>query len=144
MHSRSMSLCAAVTLCLSLGCAPRGGPHETPAPADVQSSVGVADSAAASEEMTGSAELEVTNESIFDVRVFVVRAGQFRRLGLVTSMSTTTFELPESLLDRELSFYADPVGNMTRQRTPSVYVRPGQVVALRLEKRMRSYSLAVW
>jgi hypothetical protein len=89
------------------------------------------------------ATLEVDNSSIFDVRMFVVRGSHHVRLGLVTSGTTTEFPIPGAMLGRELVFYAEPVGSPARQRTDPVYVRPGQHVKLGLEKRLRSYSIAI-
>jgi hypothetical protein len=99
--------------------------------------------AAVGEDGREGATLEVENSSIFDVRVFVVRGGSYVRLGLVLSGGTTEFPLPASMLDRELVFYAEPVGSRARQRTDALYVRPGQHVKLGLEKRLRSYSIAI-
>ena len=129
----------------ALACAPRQRPASGPATSPASPPVGAPDSAAAERELaSGSAELEVVNESNFDVRVFVIRAGQFTRLGLVRSMNTTTFELGPHLIDREIRLYADPVGSTARQRTEAIYVRPGQQVRFGLERRMRSYSLAIY
>jgi hypothetical protein len=89
------------------------------------------------------ATLEVDNSSIFDVRMFLVRGSHHVRLGLVTSGMTVEFPIPGSMLGRELVFYAEPVGSTARQRTDAVYVRPGQHVKLGLEKRLRSYSIAI-
>jgi hypothetical protein len=127
----------------ALACAPKQRPASGPATDPANPPAG-AQAAAGAEEATGSAELEVVNESNFDVRVFVIRAGQFTRLGLVRSMNTTSFELGPHLIDREIRLYADPVGSTTRQRTEAIYVRPGQQVRFGLERRMRSYSLAIY
>jgi hypothetical protein len=89
------------------------------------------------------ATLEVDNSSIFDVRMFIVRGSHHVRLGLVTSGTTAEFPIPGSMLGRELVFYAEPVGSLARQRTDAVYVRPGQHVKLGLEKRLRSYNIAI-
>jgi hypothetical protein len=89
------------------------------------------------------ATLEVDNSSIFDVRMFVVRGSERVRLGIVTSGATVEFPLPGTMLGRELAFYAEPVGSSAHQRTDAVYVRPGQHVKLGLEKRLRSYTIAV-
>jgi hypothetical protein len=89
------------------------------------------------------ATLEVDNSSIFDVRMFIVRGANHVRLGLVTSGTIVEFPIPGSMLGRELAFYAEPVGSTARQRTDAVYVRPGQHVKLGLEKRLRSYSIAI-
>ena len=117
---------------VALGCAPKVKPPSNPAPEDD------------AQVLYGNASLEVVNESIFDVRVFVIRAGQFTRIGMVTSMTTGMFELGPYLIDREIRLYAEPVGSTNRQRSDAVYVRPGQSVRFGLEKRMRSHSLAVY
>jgi len=144
--STSRAILRATVLSLTLACArgprPDGAPAPETTPATASEEVAAAEAAA--DPMAMSAALEVNNESIFDVRVYVIRAGQFRRLGTVTSMSTTSFELKAALIDRELMFYADPIGASIRQRTDAIYVRPGQQVAFRLEKRLRSHSLAIY
>lgn len=89
------------------------------------------------------ATLEVDNSSIFDVRMFVVRGAHHVRLGLVIAGTTHEFPIPGAMLGRELVFYAEPVGSPARQRTDAVYVRPGQHVKIGLEKRLRSYSIAI-
>jgi hypothetical protein len=120
-------------LALGAACAHAPAPG-VPAPAP---------SVAVEEDGREGATLEVDNGSIFDVRMFVVRGANYVRLGLVTSGATVTFPIPGAMLGRELVFYAEPVGSPARQRTDAVYVRPGQHVKLGLEKRLRSYSIAV-
>lgn len=91
-----------------------------------------------------SAILAVANNSIFDVRIYVLRAGQRYRLGLVGSGATITFPLGRFLIDREIALYAEPVGARGQQRSDAIYVRPGQEVRFELERRLRSHSLAVY
>ena len=91
-----------------------------------------------------SAILAVANNSIFDVRIYVLRAGQRYRLGLVGSGTTMSFPLGRFLINREIALYAEPVGARGQQRTDAIYVRPGQEVRLELEKRLRSHTLAVY
>ncbi|MDQ3950139.1 MAG: hypothetical protein M3282_07320 [Gemmatimonadota bacterium] len=117
----------------SLGCAGTRQPVAPP------SSPGVA----VEDDGREGATLEVDNSSIFDVRMFVVRGSHHVRLGLVTSGTTVEFPIPATMLGRDLVFYAEPVGSSARQRTDAVYVRPGQQVKLGLEKRLRSYSIAI-
>ncbi len=125
---------AAVTLvAATLACS--AGRPDTPPPASP--SVAVVDDG------REGATLEVDNSSIFDVRMFVLRGSHQLRLGLVISGTRQEFAIPGSMLGRELVFYAEPVGSPARQRTDAVYVRPGQYVKLGLEKRLRSYTIAV-
>jgi hypothetical protein len=129
---RALAAIACLTL---LGCFGVRGKTSLPPPAP-----GVA----VEDDGREGATLEVDNSSIFDVRMFVVRGSHHVRLGLVTSGTTHEFVLPGSMLGRELVFYAEPVGSPARQRTDAVYVRPGQQVKIGLEKRLRSYSIAVY
>jgi hypothetical protein len=124
----------ALSLVAFTGACARSREAEPPAPAP-----GVA----VEDDGREGATLEVDNSSIFDVRMFIVRGATHVRLGLVTSGRTVEFPIPGSMLGRELAFYAEPVGSPARQRTDAVYVRPGQHVKLGLEKRLRSYSIAI-
>ena len=124
---------AAVCLAAAISCGRAPAPGVAPP----------APSAAVEDDGREGAILAVDNGSIFDVRMFVVRGSEHVRLGIVTSGATVEFPLPGAMLGRELVFYAEPVGSSARQRTDAVYVRPGQRVQLGLEKRLRSYSIAV-
>jgi hypothetical protein len=128
-----LSIAALTVVAASVGCAATRK-SEAPLP-----SPGVA----VEDDGREGATLEVDNSSIFDVRMFVVRGAHHVRLGLVTSGATVEFPIPAAMLGRELVFYAEPVGSSARQRTDAVYVRPGQHVKLGLEKRLRSYSIAI-
>ncbi len=132
---RATALCWMALAVTVPGCARPNRPSSAPTPEPAPDTVSAS---------TTSAELQVVNESIFDVRVFVIRAGQFTRLGLVGSTNTASFQLGPHIIDREISLYADPVGATRRQRTDAIYVRPGQQIRFGLERLMRSYSLAVY
>ena len=124
----------AVVLAAGLGaCA-----ASTPVAEGPTAAVDTADGALAE---AGEAVLVVVNQSNYDVRVFIHYGGQYRRLGLVTSMRTAQFELPAPSLGREVRFLADPVGFRRRQRTDPILLRPGQLVRFGLEKELRSHTL---
>ena len=136
---------AVAGLLLAGGCAPPSRPTPTTATLQAETPEPV---------VTESASLEVENNSVFDVRVFLIRAGQFIRLGTVTSMTTTSFQLTPHHISREIQFYADPigasirrnqaVGSTGRQKTDAFRIRPGQQVQFKLEKLMRSHVIAVY
>jgi hypothetical protein len=128
----------ALLWCLAATMAASCGPPPPPGAAPPSPSASVEDDG------REGATLEVDNSSIFDVRVYVVRGSEHVRLGLVTAGASVEFPLPGAMLGRELVFYAEPVGSPARQRTDAVYVRPGQHVKLGLEKRLRSYSIAIY
>ena len=128
---------ARLALALLLGACLAGCATGTP----VGEGARAADSVDAVPEGAGEATLEVVNQSNYDVRVFIHHGGQYRRLGLVTSMRTAQFGLPALYLGREVRFLADPVGARRRQLTDAVVVRPGQLVRFGLEKELRSHTL---
>lgn len=90
------------------------------------------------------ASLVIENASIWDVRIFAVRSTQNLRLGVVTSGQTGTFAIPPSLIARDLTILADPIGARTRLRTDSFVAWPGNEVKITLEKRLRSYGIAIY
>ena len=114
-----------------LACGARSAPVDRPEP--VATSVD-----------EGAARLVLDNSSIWDVRIFVVRSTQNVRLGVVGSGQQATFTLRRDLVGRELIFLAEPIGARERLRTDAIVVRPGVEVRLSLEKRLRSYGLAIY
>jgi hypothetical protein len=90
------------------------------------------------------AALEVENNSTSDVRIFVLRGSMPTRIGLVSGMSTATFQLGAQLIDREIRLYASPVGGTQRARTDAFRVRAGQLVSWKLDNRLRSDRLSVY
>jgi hypothetical protein len=85
-------------------------------------------------EQSGPAQLSVENQEFPDFDVFVVTDGGMRlRLGLATGHSTTTFEIPRSVVDggsAHLHFIADPVGGQTPEVGELVIVNPGDQIQL--------------
>jgi hypothetical protein len=129
----------AVTLAFAAACAPRapgGSASASPEP-----DVVVTDSLSDADANGGT--LIVENASIWEVRVFLVRGGQYVRLGVARSGTTSSFRVAPQYVNRDLSFYVEAIGAGARQRTESVYVRASQEVTLKLELRLRSYSIVV-
>lgn len=127
----------AVLAVWAMGCAHAPSPREEIGEAAPATSV--------VEQPTGSgASLEVENNSTSDVRIFVLRGSMPTRVGLVTGMSTATFELRAQLIDREIRLYATPVGGTQRARTDAFRVRAGQLVSWKLDNRLRSDRLSVY
>ncbi len=124
---RSVQLLAAllvVVACRGSAPAPPGAEGEAPIPV--------------------SAMLSVDNRSDYVVRFYVLRGNQRHRLGNVPAGSQATFELVPSVIDREIAFFADPVGFNRTQRTDYVLVRPGQSVKVELARELRSHFLSVY
>lgn len=123
----------------------------TRAPAPVPDPEGpAADRAAAMVEETdertaaGRAALEVENNTTLDIRVFVLVGSMPTRLGVVSGLGTSTFELQPSFVGKEIRFYASPVGGSARTITDALSLRAGQVVELKLDDKLRSYRLSVY
>lgn len=116
-----------------------GRPGGGPAPLD--SAAIVADSVAEADSSIG--RLIVESSAIWDVRVYLLRGGQYVRLGIAGPGTTTTFPLKSMYLNRDVQFYAEAIGAAARQRTDAVYVRAGQDVTLKLENKLRSYVITV-
>jgi len=90
------------------------------------------------------AVVNVANNNYADVTVYLVHAGQRRRLGTVTGLSRQAFTLPRSAHTRELYLLADPVGGARSYLSPAVHVRAGEAVDLRLHPTLSLSSVSVW
>lgn len=88
--------------------------------------------------------LTVENNAIWDVRIYIMRGVQRNRLGLVVSTTTSKFRIPASFLTTDLVFYAEAVGAPFHQLTDPVNARGSQEVKLTLERKLRSYLIAVY
>ena len=132
-----LGVVAVLMLVWSAACAPATPMPEAAPPGDSEAQV-------PGEPQTGGASLEVENNSTADVRIFVLRGSMPTRLGLVSGMSTATFELRPQLIDREIRLYATPVGGTQRARTDMFRVRAGQLVSWKLDNRLRSDRLSVY
>ena len=88
------------------------------------------------EEMTPDREenattvARVSNQSWFNVRVYVADSGRRQSLGSVSSYRTTTFEVPRDMVHSsgQIQMQADPVGSTEYYRSTPVLIGPGQVV----------------
>ena len=82
----------------------------------------------------GPAQLTVENQEFPDFDVYVVtEAGMRLRLGLATGHSTTTFDIPKTIVDggaAHLHFIADPVGGQVPEVGEMVVVNPGDEIQL--------------
>jgi hypothetical protein len=74
----------------------------------------------------------VENRSFVDYTVYVMRAGQRFRLGLVNAIGTQTFVIPRALISgpTPLRFTADPLGANAQSVSDEITVQPGDQVEL--------------
>jgi hypothetical protein len=125
-----------LTLALAAACGPgKGGSAPEPA----------LDTVVVEEAETAGAVgvLSVDNQSIWETRVYLVRGGQYVRLGIAGSGAVVAFQMAPQYINRDLTFYVEAIGAAARLRTETAYVRSNQTVTLTLEKRLRSYSMTV-
>jgi hypothetical protein len=92
------------------------------------------------------ATVRVTNHNWSDMNVFVIRNGTRMRLGTVTSMNTSTFRIPGTLMRSvsSLRIVADPIGSSSAYTSPELQVAPGQQVAMTVQGVLHTSSVSVW
>lgn len=94
----------------------------------------------------GPAVVHVINHNWQDMHVYVLASGQRWSLGMVTSQSARTYELPDGVFaaGRDIAFLADPVGSAVAYRSDRVLLEPGDRAEWRLENRLSHSSLIVF
>ncbi|MEX2179487.1 MAG: hypothetical protein WD801_12305 [Gemmatimonadaceae bacterium] len=111
-HGRARLFAALIAVALLSGCAAMRG---------------------ASEDSGEPARVRVENRAYTDMTIYALEGGSVRRrLGVASSVSTSTFTIPASLvgLGREVQFLADPIGARGSQATRRIMVYPGDTVVL--------------
>src|SRR5688500_8451059 len=83
----------------------------------------------------GKTTLRVSNNSWQDMNVFLLRGSTRHRLGMVTSMNTSTFTIPMEVLSAasDVRLYADPIGSIYGWATQPLLINAGQEVSLTLQ-----------
>lgn len=96
--------------------------------------------------MEAAARVEVTNNNWSDMAVYVERGGMVNRLGTVTSMTSSSFRIPKTMMSQSgsLRLIADPIGGVDRYLTQPLNVWPGQRVEFKIENHLAISSIAVW
>jgi hypothetical protein len=90
--------------------------------------------------------LTVQNKFWADVTVFLDVNSRRTRIGEVTAVSTSSFNLPVRLLlgGQTFRLVADPIGSLNAISSETVSARPGQVVEWVLENDLRRSSVTVF
>ena len=80
-------------------------------------------------------QILVVNNNWTDMRIYAVVNGRSIRLGTVTSLTSETFEILESLVSfsTDLEFVARGIGSRSDSYRTSIQVFPGDVLEFRLE-----------
>lgn len=91
---------------------------------------GAEPAAAEQQEERKTTVAEVSNDSWFNIQVYVADQGRRQRLGSVSSYQSATFEVPVDMVNTsgEIQLLADPVGSTRTYRSYPVMIGPGQVV----------------
>lgn len=81
--------------------------------------------------------VEVDNQALLDMTIYVVRGGQRVRLGMATGLSRTRLTIPSGIVfgATTLRFLADPVGARATPVSEEISVREGETVVLRIPPR---------
>lgn len=82
--------------------------------------------------------VEVFNNNWLDINVYAVRSGTRIRLGMVRSMETVSFKLPESALATAgtIRLLADPIGSRRSHLTDGILVQRGDRIRWSLENSL--------
>lgn len=82
------------------------------------------------EKQTRPTTAQVSNDSWYNISVYVVDSGRRQRLGSVPSYESSTFRIPQDMVQSsgQIQLFADPVGSTTTYRSSPVLIGPGQVV----------------
>ncbi len=90
--------------------------------------------------------VRVINDNWHDITVYAVRAGYRRRLGTVTSFTSSVFTLPPMFLipSDELRLIADPIGRRGVYFSEALFVTAGDVVEWRLLNNIRLSNIFIY
>jgi hypothetical protein len=74
--------------------------------------------------------LEVDNQAVLDMNIYVMRSSQRIRLGTATGLHTSQFKIPNDLIfgATPLRFLADPIGANRLPVSDEISVAPGDTV----------------
>ena len=78
--------------------------------------------------------VEVDNQALPDMTIYVLRGSQRIRLGLATGLSRTRFTIPRGIVfgSTQLRFLADPIGSRSTPVSEEISVMEGEEVTLRI------------
>lgn len=88
---------------------------------------------------------EIENNNWADVSVFVVRYGDWRRLGTVTSMTTARFRIPQAWVDQAepVAIRVEPIGTDEFFMTEDVRLEPDAVFRVSVKNRLTHSNLVI-
>jgi hypothetical protein len=92
-----------------------------------------------------AASVQVRNSNWMDMTVYVESGTVRVRLGTVTSMGVSRFDIPGSLLTGpgEIQFIADPIGLPSGFRSHELNVWPGQTIRFNIENQLTLSNVSI-
>ena len=110
-------------MALSAGCAPAHSSPGSPAPKQATAP------GAASESSATRTSVEIDNQNLDDMNIYLVNGGARLLLGVAPGLSRTTLVIPAgSVTSWQVRLLADPIGGSPSIHTPKLLVAPGQSV----------------
>lgn len=89
--------------------------------------------------------IEVENRNTATMRIVILRSSTRSRLGLVTSMSTDTFRVPDHLASRaQFRLGAEPVGGFEGHVTEELTFRPGDWIRYVINPQIATSNVVVF
>jgi hypothetical protein len=87
----------------------------------------------------------VNNHHLLDVNIFVLHDGQAERVGMVSSSTSRTIDLPGWMLgqSRLVRLIAEPIGDETRYTSDLLNVQPGQIIELNVESSIARSNYSI-
>jgi hypothetical protein len=87
----------------------------------------------------------VNNHHLLDVNIFVLHDGQADRVGMVSSETSRTIDLPGWMLGQSklVRLIAEPIGDETRYTSDLLNVQPGQIIELNVESSIARSNYSI-
>jgi len=87
----------------------------------------------------------VNNHHLLDVNIFVLHDGQADRVGMVSSSTSRTIDLPGWMLGQSklVRLIAEPIGDETRYTSDLLNVQPGQIIELNVESSIARSNYSI-
>lgn len=87
--------------------------------------------------------LYVANHNLLDIRVYLVRDDERRKIGVVPSMVSSVFHISAAELGgaHELRLLADPIGARESFSTAPIPIQPGAIIEWQVEKNLKLSSI---
>jgi hypothetical protein len=96
-------------------------------------------------EVGDTAEIHVSNQNWNDMRIYVAQAGRRVRLGTVTSMTSTTFRIPQTAMGAggRIQLVADALASRDNFVSAPILIEPGQVVDFTIHNHLGVSNILV-